>query len=41
MSFEPEEPPPVLGSWPRVYGLVLLTLGLCIALFVLFGRVFS
>lgn len=41
MNFEPEEPPPVLGTWPRLYALVLLVLGLCIGLFLIFGRVFS
>ncbi len=35
-----EEPPPVLGSWNRLYALVLGALVLCIALFYLFGRVF-
>jgi len=36
----PEEPPPVLGSWNRLYALVLGVLALCIALFALFGRMF-
>ena len=35
------EPPPVLGSWPRLYALVLLNLALCIILFRLFRKVFS
>lgn len=35
-----EEPPPVLGSWIRLYALVLGVLVLCIALFALFGRYF-
>jgi len=34
---EPESPPPVLGSWKRLYALVLGVLALCIALFALFG----
>ena len=37
---QPEEPPPVLGSWNRLYALVLGVLALCITLFHLFGRVF-
>jgi hypothetical protein len=35
------EPPPVLGTWPRLYALVLLNLALCILLLRLFGKVFS
>jgi hypothetical protein len=35
------EPPPVLGSWNRIYALVLVELVLCIFLFRLFGQVFS
>lgn len=35
------EPPPILGSWPRLYALVLLDLALCILLFRLFGKFFS
>jgi hypothetical protein len=36
----PEDPPPILGSWNRIYALVLGVLVLCIALLTLFGRVF-
>jgi len=36
-----EETPPVLGTWNRLYALVLIELGLCILLFYLFERVFS
>ena len=35
-----EDPPPILGSWNRIYALVLGSLAVCIALFALFGRVF-
>lgn len=34
-------PPPILGRWSRLYGLVLLNLILCILLFRLFGEAFS
>jgi len=40
VSPEPEEPPPILGSWNRIYGLVLGVLVLCIALFAVFARCF-
>jgi len=30
---EPDEPPPVLGTWRKLYGLVLLVLAVLIALF--------
>lgn len=40
MTPEPEEPPPVLGRWSRLYALVLGLLALDIALFALFARVF-
>lgn len=33
--------PPFLGSWPRIYALVIGELLLCIALFRLFGWAFS
>ena len=36
-----EPPPPLLGSWKRIYALVLVELLLCILLFHLFGRVFA
>lgn len=36
-----EEFPPVLGTWSRLYALVLIELALCILLFYLFERVFS
>ena len=40
LSDAPEEPPP-LGTWPRMYALVLGSLALWIALFILFTRAFS
>lgn len=36
----PEEPPPILGSWNRLYALVIGGLVACILLFALFARVF-
>jgi hypothetical protein len=30
---DPDEPPPVLGTWRKLYGLVLLVLAVLIALF--------
>jgi len=37
----PEEPPPVLGSWPRLYLLVIGVLLVLILLFGAFTRAFS
>jgi hypothetical protein len=37
---EPEERPPVLGTWNRLYALVVGALVLWILLFALFVRVF-
>jgi hypothetical protein len=37
----PEEPPPILGSWPRLYALVLGVLVVLILLFGAFTRAFS
>ena len=36
-----EEPPPVLGTWPRVYAAVLIYLVLLISGLYVFMRVFS
>ena len=36
-----EEPPPVLGTWRRVYAAVLAWLALLITLFYLFERTFT
>jgi hypothetical protein len=36
-----DEQPPVLGSWRRVYGVVVAELCLLIALFYLFTRAFE
>jgi len=35
-----DEPPPLLGSWPRVYAVVLAWVAALIALFYLFTRAF-
>jgi hypothetical protein len=37
----PDEPPPILGSWPRVYAVVLALLVLVIAALYGFTRYFS
>ncbi len=40
MNTGPDERPPVMGSWNRLYALVLGLLALDIALLALFARVF-
>jgi hypothetical protein len=35
---EPEEPPPLLGSWKRLYALVIIELLLCSALLYALAR---
>ncbi len=37
----PDEPPPFLGTWKRVYAAVVLSLGLLIAVCYLFTYAFS
>lgn len=37
----PDEPPPILGTWRRLYTAVLLYLATLIALFYLFTRTFQ
>ena len=37
----PDEPPPFLGTWPRVYTAVLVYLAVLIVLFYIFTRMFS
>jgi hypothetical protein len=37
----PDEPPPFLGTWPRVYTAVLFYLAALIVLFYVFTRMFS
>jgi hypothetical protein len=37
----PDEPPPFLGSWKRVYAAVLLYLAALIALFTIFTRAYA
>lgn len=41
MNHLPEEPPPFLGTWRRVYAAVVLYLAFLIVLFYIFMRVFS
>ncbi len=36
-----DEPPPFLGTWRRVYGSVLIYLAALIAVFYIFGAVFT
>jgi hypothetical protein len=36
-----EERPPILGSWGRLYGVVLLELGVLIVLFYMFTKAFE
>jgi hypothetical protein len=38
MSAEPDDAPPFLGTWKRVYGAVLIYLGAIISAFYLFTR---
>lgn len=37
----PDEPPPFLGTWSRVYAAVLVYLLTLIALFAIFSRAFT
>ena len=37
----PDEPPPFLGTWRRVYAVVVLYLAFLILTFYIFMRVFS
>lgn len=37
----PDEPPPFLGTWGRVYAAVLIYLACLISLFYVFTRMFS
>jgi len=37
----PDEPPPFLGTWRRIYTLVLAYLALLITAFYIFTRIFS
>jgi hypothetical protein len=36
-----EEPPPILGSWPRLYKAIILYLVTVIALFYAFTKAFN
>ena len=37
----PDGPPPLLGTWPRVYAAILIYLAALIVLFYAFTRFFS
>ncbi len=37
----PDEPPPILGTWPRIYTAVLIYLAAIITLFFAFTRAFA
>lgn len=37
----PNEPPPILGTWPRVYAVVIAFLAVLIALFTWFTKTFE
>ena len=41
MKIEPDEPPPVLGSWGRVYAALVVYLIAIVALFWAFTRSFN
>lgn len=41
MPAHDEEPPPILGTWRRLYTAIALYLAALIGLFYLFGRTFS
>ncbi len=38
---EPDEPPPIFGTWNRIYVLVLIYLVLLIIVFYIFGAAFT
>jgi hypothetical protein len=40
-AYIPDEPPPFLGTWRRVYAAVLIYLACLIFLFYVFTRLFS
>jgi len=41
MRIPDDEPPPLLGSWGRIYAATLLFLGFLIAVFYAFTKAFS
>lgn len=41
MKLPADDPPPILGSWPRLYAAVLVYLALLISIFYAFTRTFS
>lgn len=41
MNTDPEEPPPFLGSWRRVYAAILIYLVAVISVFYLFAKAFN
>jgi hypothetical protein len=36
-----DEPPPILGTWPRLYAAIVIYLAVLIVLFFLFTKAFS
>jgi hypothetical protein len=40
-SDDPDDPPPIFGTWPRLYTFVLVFLVVLIALFYAFTRAYS
>ena len=41
MNDQNEAPPPIGGTWPRLYAAVIITLVVLVALFYAFTRAFS
>lgn len=41
MTEIPDEPPPFLGTWPRVYAAVLVYLAVIILVFYVFTLIFN
>ncbi|HVX66359.1 MAG TPA: hypothetical protein VHA11_07150 [Bryobacteraceae bacterium] len=41
MKIPDDDPPPILGTWPRLYAAILVYLALLISLFYGFTRAFA
>jgi hypothetical protein len=41
MAADPEEPPPILGSWTRLYALVLAGLAFWVLLFTILTQAYG